>query len=101
MGPVAIDRRASSSLADLIATMSEEELCVEAAPDAAPLCSADLAPPLVFLSPPAGNLTADSPPTPEASVYGFSRGPGAGGKRCAALHMRVYNAGECAHAYSR
>ena len=70
MGPVAIDRRASSSLAELIASMSEDELgtaVTEAAPQL-PVISGS------FAMPPAGDLTSASPPTPEASAYGYSRG---------------------------
>ena len=75
MGPVAIDRRASSSLAELIASMSEDELGT-AVPEAAPQLPPASLPAVSgsFAMPPAGDLTAESPPTPDAAAYGFSRG---------------------------
>jgi hypothetical protein len=88
MGPVAIDRRSSSSLADIIASMSEDELGTGAVPEAAPPRPDPLAPIVsAFVAPPAGDLTAESPPTPEATVYGFLRG--AGGSRCGALTIHA------------
>ncbi len=75
MGPVAIDRRASSSLAELIASMSEDELGT-AVPEAAPQLQPASLPAVGdgIAVPPAGDLTAESPPTPDAAAYGFSRG---------------------------
>ena len=88
MGPVAIDRRASSSLADLIASMSEDELGTDAGLDAAPPRPAPLTSiASAFVTPPAGNLTAESPPTPEATVYGFMKG--GGGNRCGDLIINL------------